>query len=249
MKKTPHTQTRKETIPVVLIHHAQSQCNLENRFTGWADPPLTAAGIAEAHQAGKLLREPGCRFDAAYSSRLQRARITLDILLEELDQQDIPQQQAWQLNERHYGALQGMDKTEATVRHGQQQVWRWRRGYEDRAEALQQNDPRHPLYDPLHRDMAPGDLPDVENLVETRQRMMTFWKEQIVPRIRNGERLFISTHGNTLWALIVELAEMSVTQVEGFEISPATPIVYHFDQDAKSIDWCYLDADGHQACA
>jgi 2,3-bisphosphoglycerate-dependent phosphoglycerate mutase len=247
MNKPHDSQIRQDTIPVVLIRHAQSQWNLENRFTGWADPPLTAAGIEEAHRAGALLRVLGYHFDAAYSSRLQRARTTLAILLEELQQQDIPRQATWQLNERHYGALQGMDKAEASARHGEQQVWRWRRGYEDRAEPLARDDARHPCRDPLCRDIDPAHLPAVENLAETRTRVTRFWQTEIAPRIRHGERLLISAHGNTLRALLMELAGMSVAEVEGFEIPTATPIVYHFDRDANPLDWHYLSGQNHRA--
>jgi 2,3-bisphosphoglycerate-dependent phosphoglycerate mutase len=234
-------------VPVVLIRHAQSQWNRENRFTGWADPPLTNTGIAEAHAAGRQLREAGYRFDAAYSSRLQRAVTTLDILLEELDQAAIPREQAWQLNERHYGALQGLDKAEATREHGEHQVWRWRRGYRDRAGALSREDPRHSCHDPLCRGIDPAHLPDVENLAETRARVMGYWNAEIAPRIRRGERLLVSAHGNTLRALLMDLAGMSVEEVEGFEIPTATPIVVEFKRSGKPVDWYYLDGEDEQA--
>ena len=243
--KTPHNGTG--SVPVVLIRHAQSQWNRENRFTGWADPPLTEAGIAEAHAAGARLREQGFVFDAAYSSRLQRAVTTLAILLAELEQTTIPQTRAWQLNERHYGALQGLDKGEAMARHGEQQVWRWRRGYQDRAGALTHEDPRHSCHDPLCHDIDPARLPDVENLAETRARVMRYWDEDIVPRIRRGERLLISAHGNTLRALIMALANMRVEEVERFEIPTAMPIVYHFDRNGSPLEWHYLGGQDDQA--
>ncbi|MFP3873798.1 MAG: 2,3-bisphosphoglycerate-dependent phosphoglycerate mutase [Thiohalophilus sp.] len=243
---TKQTQNPPGPVPVVLIRHAQSRWNRENRFTGWADPPLTDTGIAEAHAAGRLLREQGFVFDAAYSSRLQRAVTTLDILLEELGQGDIARTRAWQLNERHYGALTGLDKGEATARHGEQQVWRWRRGYHDRAGALTREDARHSCHDPLCRDIDPSHLPDVENLAETRERVMRYWEAEIVPRIRRGERLLISAHGNTLRALIMALSNMSVEEVERFEIPTATPIVYHFDRNGVPLDWDYLDGRDDQ---
>lgn len=236
-----------DRIPVVLIRHAQSQWNRENRFTGWADPPLTGAGIAEARVAGTRLREQGFVFDAACSSRLQRAVTTLDILLEELGQDEIPREQAWQLNERHYGALQGLDKGEATARHGEEQVWRWRRGYHDRAGALSREDERHSCHDPLCQDIDPAHLPDVENLAETRERVMRYWNDEIVPRICCGERLLISAHGNTLRALIMALSNMTTEEVERFEIPTATPIVYHFDRNATPLDWDYLNEQNNQA--
>lgn len=228
---------------VVMIRHAQSQWNRENRFTGWADPPLTAAGITEARRAGEQLQAQGYQFDFAYSSRLQRAINTLDILLERLGQTGIARDEDWRLNERHYGRLQGVDKAQATDEYGEQQVWRWRRSYNERAEPLLRNEPTHPANDPRYADIDPRLLPAVENLVQTRVRVATFWQEQVVPHIHKGERILISAHGNTLRALLMELSGMSVAQVESFEIPTATPIIYEFNQDAQPLDWYYLD--GH----
>ena len=229
------------TVPVVLIRHAQSQWNKENRFTGWANPPLTLAGVAEAELAGQWLRDNGYQFDVAYSSRLQRAITTRDILLNHLGQSNITRIEDWRLNERHYGVLQGVNKAEAASQAGEQQVWRWRRGYEDKAGALMREDPGHPINDPLYVDIGPQLLPDVENLAQTRARVMVFWNEQIVPRICKAERVLISAHGNTLRALLMDLAGMSVEQVESFEIPTATPIEYCFDNNAKPLNWRYLD--------
>ena len=234
-------------VPVVLIRHAQSQWNRENRFTGWADPPLTGAGVAEAHAAGIRLREAGYDFDVAYSSRLQRAVTTLDILLEELGRGDLPREQAWQLNERHYGVLQGLDKAAAAREHGEHQVWRWRRGYLDRAGALTRDDVRHSCHDPLCRDIVPAQLPDVENLAETRARVVRYWQAEIAPHICSGERLLISSHGNTLRALIMELSKMSIAQIEGFEIPTAEPIIFKFDRQGRPVDWHYLGDPDQQA--
>lgn len=227
-------------VSVIMIRHAQSQWNKENRFTGWANPPLTDAGVTEAQQAGECLHNSGYRFDMTYSSRLQRAITTLDILLDKLGQTLIPRQQDWRLNERHYGVLQGVDKAEAATQVGEHQVWRWRRGYEDRATPLLRTDPGHPVNDAMYADVEPHLLPGVENLAQTRMRDTAFWHEQIVPRIQKGERILISAHGNTLRALLMELAGMSVEQVEGFEIPTATPILSRFDGNANPIDWRYL---------
>ena len=232
-----------ENVPAVLIRHAQSRWNRENRFTGWADPPLTSAGVEEAIAAGERLRENGYRFDVAYSSRLQRAISTLDILLARAGQSEIPRHEDWRLNERHYGALQGTDKAEAIARAGEHQVWRWRRGYADQAMPLLRTDARHPVNDPMYADIEPQQLPDVENLAQTRARVVTFWKAQIAPRIRQGKRVLISAHGNTLRALLMDLAGMSVREVEGFEIPTATPILYRFKRNGQPLDWRYLDAD------
>ena len=240
MKTTKTTQT----VPVILIRHAQSQWNKENRFTGWTDVPLTDAGVAEARQAGDLLKSQGFQFDSAWSSVLQRARVTLEILLGSVDQLHIPQQQDWRLNERHYGALQGLDKAKAMAKAGEAQVHRWRRGYVDRAEAVAVDDPRHPLNDPRYAGIHPSRLPKgVENLVETRIRVVEFWRERITPQIRQGQRLLISAHGNSLRALMMELQDMSVAEIEQFEIPTATPILYLFDQCGRPLEWHYLGRD------
>jgi 2,3-bisphosphoglycerate-dependent phosphoglycerate mutase len=231
------------TLPVVLIRHAQSQWNKENRFTGWADPPLTDVGVAEAVRAGEQLRGLGYLFDMAYSSCLQRASHTLDILLEQIGQADLKRQQDWRLNERHYGVLQGMDKAEMIARVGEQQVWRWRRGYQDRADALSRTDARHPIHECRYANIDPHSLPEVENLAETRLRVLAFWHEQVQPRLLRGDRILLSAHGNSLRALLMGLADMSVAEVESFEIPTATPIVYQFDQKGRALQWNYLDAE------
>ena len=229
------------TINVVLIRHAQSQWNLENRFTGWANPPLTQAGLDEARHAAELLRDHGYHFDVAFSSRLLRAQQTLDIILETLGQTGLAQFQDWRLNERHYGQLQGVNKAEEAARVGEHQVWRWRRGYEDKAAPLSRNDPTHPVHDPLYRDIDPQLLPDVENLEETRIRAAQFWEERIVPLIKEGQRILISGHGNTLRALIMDLANLSVEHVESFEIPTGQPIIYTFKRNAEPLCWRYLN--------
>jgi len=225
---------------VVLIRHAQSQWNLENRFTGWANPPLTRTGIDEAQRAGELLRKQGYQFDVAFSSRLARAQQTLDIILETLGQSELIQYQDWRLNERHYGQLQGVNKTDEAKRVGEQQVWRWRRGYEDKAAPLSRNDANHPVNDPLYKDVNRDLLPDVENLADTRARVMQFWQERVIPYIRNSQRVLISGHGNTLRALIMDLANLTVTQVESFEIPTGKPIIYTFDSAGQPLQWRYL---------
>jgi 2,3-bisphosphoglycerate-dependent phosphoglycerate mutase len=229
------------TFPVVMIRHAQSLWNKENRFTGWADPPLTEAGVQEAKLAGDILKILGYQFDMAYSSCLHRASHTLDILLERIGQAHLTRTQDWRLNERHYGALQGKDKAEMIARMGEQQVWRWRRGYEDRADPLSKTDARHPIHDGRYVAIDPQVLPDVENLAETRLRIMAFWQEQVQPRMLRGKRILLSAHGNSLRALLMGLGDMSVAEVEAFEIPTATPIVYEFDQKGRPLQWNYLD--------
>jgi 2,3-bisphosphoglycerate-dependent phosphoglycerate mutase len=244
-KDSKHRATTRTT-PVVLIRHAQSQWNLENRFTGWADPGLTASGIAEARRAAHDLERHGYVFDRAYSSRLQRAVATRDLILDETGQAHVPRAEDWRLNERHYGALQGLDKTEATARVGEQQVWRWRRGYTDRAAPIVVTDPGHPCNDPAYADVDPARLPSVENLAETRERVVEFWEDTVIPRVRAGDRLLISAHGNTLRALIMALSGMSVDAVEAFEIPTATPIVYTLTPSGRALNWQYL-APGQDA--
>lgn len=231
------------TVPVVLIRHAQSQWNRENRFTGWADPELTETGIAEARRAARVLEQHGLHFDRAYSSRLRRASATRDLLLAETGQDRIPRLEDWRLNERHYGALQGLDKAEATARVGERQVWRWRRGYTDRAAPIVVTDPGHPRNDPVYADIDPTRLPSVENLAETRARVVEFWDEAVTPAVQAGERLLISAHGNTMRALIMALSNMSADAVEAFEIPTATPIVYTLTRSARPLHWQYLQAD------
>jgi 2,3-bisphosphoglycerate-dependent phosphoglycerate mutase len=240
---------RTRSIPVVLVRHAQSQWNRENRFTGWANPPLTEAGVSEAIEAGNLLGLHNFRFDMAYSSRLQRASDTLDILLTQLGQTHIARDRDWRLNERHYGSLQGINKAEAISRVGEQQVWRWRRGYHDKADTLAVTDQSHPVNDPTYHDVDPQLLPGVENLAQTRTRVMSFWNEQIRPRITKAERVLISAHGNTLRALLMDLSGMSTSEVESFEIPTATPIVYHFDSHARPLGWEYLTLSQTNVCA
>ena len=202
---------------------------------------MTDSGVAEAMYAANVLRAQGYRFDVAYSSRLQRAITTLDIMLHVMHQADLPRYQDWRLNERHYGALQGTDKAQAIAQAGEQHVWRWRRGYEDLAAPLSRSDPAHPIHDKRYADVDPARLPDVENLAQTRARVAQFWQEQIVPRIKRGERILISAHGNTLRALLMELTNMNVAEVESFEIPTGTPIVYDFDSMGRPQGWRYLE--------
>lgn len=229
-----------DIMPVVLIRHAQSQLNQENRFTGWADPPLTEKGIDEAKAAAELLDGHGYRFDVAFSSRLQRAIATCDLLLQGIGQGDIQSHQDWRLNERHYGKLQGLNKSDAAKKVGEQQVWRWRRGYTDQAGPLEASHQDHPRNDPRYSYVDPALLPSVENLAQTRARVSQFWNREIVPQIKQGKRILISSHGNTLRALIMKLSGMTIPEVEQFEIPTGTPIIYHFDRDARPLGWNYL---------
>lgn len=225
---------------VVMIRHAQSTWNAEGRFTGWADPLLTDLGVAEAEKAGKLLKQHDYYFDRVYTSRLKRAAATADIILQVMDQTDVPLDVDWRLNERHYGALQGLSKQDLREQAGDAQVHRWRRGYHDTAPALADDDPRHPKHDAQYADVPRERLPAVESLADTRTRAVEFWREKIEPALIKGERLLISAHGNTLRALIMALANMSEDEVEQFEIPTGTPIIYRFDAHGQPLSWEYL---------
>lgn len=211
---------------LVLLRHAQSQWNLEHRFTGWTDVGLTEAGRREAARAAEALAAVGMRFDEAHTSRLSRAQETLRILLRGLGQPDIPVHVSWRLNERHYGALQGLDKREIAARYGEAQVLRWRRGYLDRPPALARDDARHPAHDPRHADLSPALLPATENLADTLRRLRPYWERMLAPSLLAGRRVLVSSHGNTLRALIMYLEGMSIPEVEALEIPTATPVIY-----------------------
>jgi len=228
------------TTEVVMIRHAQSTWNAGGKFTGWADPPLTQSGRDEAVKAGKTLKEHGYHFDRVFTSRLQRAATTADIVLKEMGEPNVPVEADWRLNERHYGALQGRSKQDLREEAGDEQVHRWRRGYHDTAPALNAYDPRHPRFDDRYADLPRNILPSVESLANTRQRAVEFWQEKIEPALVNGEHLLISAHGNTLRALIMALAGMSEAEVEEFEIPTGKPIVYTFDANGKPVSWRYL---------
>ena len=226
---------------VVMIRHAQSTWNAAGKFTGWADPSLTELGEAEAIKAGHLLMKHGFHFDRVYTSRLKRATDTANIILTVMNETNIPVHADWRLNERHYGALQGLSKEDLREQAGDAQVHRWRRGYHDTAPALADDDPRHPNYDEQYADVPKGRLPSVESLADTRRRAMEFWHENVEPALLKGEHILISAHGNTLRALIMALADMSEQEVEQFEIPTGTPIIYRFDADGKPVSWHYLD--------
>jgi 2,3-bisphosphoglycerate-dependent phosphoglycerate mutase len=230
------------TTSVVLIRHAQSEWNLLGRFTGWADPPLTEAGVLEARRAAGLLLQQGLRFDIAYTSRLVRARETAERVLRGSGNGEVPLVADWRLNERHYGGLEGEDKEAVAAAAGLQQVARWRRGYQDQPPALAGDDPRHPTRDPRWRDVDPVRLPAAESLADTRARVTAFWREAAAPRIARGERLLVSSHGNTLRALLMELTGMGVAEVEAFEIPTGRPIRADFARDGRLLDWRYLEA-------
>lgn len=225
---------------LVFLRHGQSIWNLENRFTGWTDVGLTAQGEQEAHNAGKLLREGGYVFDAAYTSVLRRAIKTLWIVLEELGQEWIPVTRAWELNERHYGALQGLNKAETAEKFGETQVKIWRRSYDTPPPALDWNDERHPRFDPRYASLSPDQLPATESLKITLERVLPYWHGTVAPAIKSGKRLLIVAHGNSIRALVKYLDNISDTDIVELNIPTGVPLVYELDENLKPIKNYYL---------
>lgn len=215
---------------VVLLRHGESVWNSENRFTGWTDVDLSVQGIEEATVAGHLLKEQGYVFDRAFTSVLKRAIRTLWIVLDELDQMWLPIELSWRLNERHYGALQGLNKAETAKKYGDEQVHIWRRSYAIRPPALDKSDPRYPGHEQKYSRLAETEIPITESLKDTIDRFLPYWHEQIGPRVVKGERILISAHGNTLRALVKYLDQLSDDRIPLLEIPTGIPLVYELDQ-------------------
>lgn len=225
---------------LVLVRHGQSVWNLENRFTGWTDVGLSEQGIAEAHSAGRLLREGGYTFDIAYTSVLKRAIQTLWIILEELELEWIPVINAWQLNERHYGALQGLNKAEMAAKFGEEQVKIWRRSYDVPPPALELDDPRHPRFDRRYASLKPEELPCTESLKNTLERVLPYWHSTLAPTIQSGQRVLISAHGNSLRALVKYLDNLSDQEIVELNIPTGIPLVYELDANLRPVTHYYL---------
>jgi 2,3-bisphosphoglycerate-dependent phosphoglycerate mutase len=227
-------------IKLVLLRHGESQWNLENRFTGWHDIDLTERGRKEAANAGKLIRAEGIVFDVAYTSVLKRAIRTLWNVLDEMDQMWLPVHKSWRLNERHYGALQGLNKTETSQKYGEEQVLVWRRSYDTPPPALARDDERWPGADPRYSGMAEGDIPLSECLKDTVARFLPLWHETIAPQIRSGKSVAIVAHGNSLRALVKYLDNISEDDIVGLNIPTGIPLVYELDDDLKPLKSYYL---------
>ncbi|HBY63350.1 MAG TPA: 2,3-diphosphoglycerate-dependent phosphoglycerate mutase [Solibacterales bacterium] len=225
---------------LVLVRHGESTWNKENRFTGWTDVDLSAKGIEEAREGGAYLRSQGFVFDAAYTSLLKRAIRTLNIVLEELDQLWIPVHKDWRLNERHYGALQGLNKAETAAQFGEDQVKIWRRSYDIPPPALEPGDERFPGRDPRYRGLKPGEAPLTECLKDTVARFLPLWHETIAPAVQAGERLLIAAHGNSLRALVKYLDNISDADIVELNIPTGMPLVYELDAGLKPIKSYYL---------
>lgn len=235
---------------LVLLRHGESVWNKENRFTGWTDVGLTEAGVEEAREAARLLREGGYTFDVAYTSVLSRAIKTLWVVLEEMDLMWIPVFNSWRLNERHYGALQGLDKAETAERHGEEQVLLWRRSYDVPPPLLAPGDSRWAAGDPRYRDLRPEEVPRTEALKDTVARFLPYWEETIAPTVAAGRRVLIVAHGNSLRALVKHLDQVSDEAIIDLNIPTGIPLVYELDGDLQPIEHYYLgDAEAAEAAA
>ena len=225
---------------LVLIRHGESTWNLENRFTGWTDVDLTPAGIQQAMSAGKLLKAEGWDFDLCYTSVLKRATRTLWHVLDEMDRTWLPVVHSWRLNERHYGALQGLNKADMAKQYGEQQVLVWRRSYDVPPPALEENDPRWERSDRRYEKLAPGEVPRTECLKDTVARVMPFWNESMAPAIRAGKRIVVAAHGNSIRAMVKYLDGVSDQDIVGLNIPNGIPLVYELDTDLKPLRHYYL---------
>ena len=227
-------------IKLVLVRHGQSMWNLENRFTGWTDVELSEQGIKEAKEAGKILKEKGFDFDVAYTSVLKRANDTLKYILEELGEENIPVKKSWRLNERHYGALQGLNKDETKEKYGAEQVLLWRRSTDVRPPELSKDDKRYPGNDPKYSDLKENELPTTENLIDTIKRVMEYWNSDIKKDLEAGKRVIIAAHGNSLRGLIKYLDNMTDEEIIKLELQTGNPICYELDDNLKPIRHYYL---------
>jgi 2,3-bisphosphoglycerate-dependent phosphoglycerate mutase len=225
---------------LVLLRHGESVWNKENKFTGWTDVDLSEQGVAEAKRAGRLLREEGYTFDVAFTSVLKRAIRTLWIALDEMDLMWIPVHRSWRLNERHYGALQGLNKAEMAEKFGEEQVLIWRRSYDTPPQALEKSDPRYPGHDPRYQGLDEQDIPLTECLKDTVARFLPSWHETIAPAIAQGQRVIIAAHGNSLRALVKYLDDISDEAIVKLNIPTGVPLVYELDDNLKPIKHFYL---------
>lgn len=227
-------------IKLVLVRHGQSIWNLENRFTGWTDVELSENGVKEAIEAGKVLKEKGFLFDIAYTSELKRTQYTLAYILKELNEENIPVKKSWRLNERHYGALQGLNKKETADKYGEEQVHLWRRSNDVRPPELSTDDERYPGNDPKYKNLTEDELPKTENLIDTIKRVLVYWDSDIEPDLKEGKRIIITAHGNSLRALIKYLDNISDEDIAGVEVETGNPICYELDENLKPIRHYYL---------
>jgi 2,3-bisphosphoglycerate-dependent phosphoglycerate mutase len=234
---------------VVLLRHGESTWNRENRFTGWTDVDLSERGLVEALEAGRLLRDGGYCFDIAYTSVLKRAIRTLWIALDALDLLWIPVTKSWRLNERHYGALQGLNKAETAAKHGDAQTKIWRRSYDIPPPPVTVDDPRHPSHDPRYKGLSESELPLTESLKDTVARFLPYWHEAMAPAIRSGQRVLIAAHGNSLRALVKYLDDIPESEIVELNIPTGIPLVYELDDNLKPLRHYYLGDPAAAAAA
>ena len=227
-------------IKLVLLRHGESTWNLENRFTGWTDVDLSPRGVAEAHEAARLLKEGGYTFDVTFTSVLKRAIRTLWIVLDDMDLMWLPEHRSWRLNERHYGALQGLNKAETAAKYGEAQVLAWRRSYADPPPLLTRDDERYPGRDRRYATLTASELPLGESLKDTVARFLPYWHSAIAPSVRAGERVLMAAHGNSLRALVKYLDNVSDEEIVALNIPTGVPLVYELDGDLKPLRHYYL---------
>ena len=227
-------------IKLVLLRHGESVWNKENLFTGWTDVDLSEKGVEEAHNGGKLMKEAGLTFDLAYTSVLKRAIRTLWIALDEMDLMWIPVINTWRLNERHYGALQGLNKAETAEKYGESQVKIWRRSYDVPPPALEESDKRYPGHDVRYKSMAKNDIPKTECLKDTVNRFLPYWHETVAPTLKSGKKVIIAAHGNSLRALVKYLDNISDADIPELNIPTGVPLVYELDDNLKPLKHYYL---------
>jgi 2,3-bisphosphoglycerate-dependent phosphoglycerate mutase len=227
-------------IKLVLVRHGQSMWNLENKFTGWTDVELSPKGIAEAKEAGKVLKEKGFSFDLAFTSVLKRAEDTLRYILKEMNEENIEIKRSWKLNERHYGALQGLNKEETKEKYGEKQVLLWRRSTDVRPPELDKSDKMYPGNDPKYNGLSEEELPKTENLLDTIKRVVEYWNSDIKPELENGRKIIIAAHGNSLRGLIKYLDNISDEDIIKLELQTGNPICYELDDNLKPIKHYYI---------
>ena len=227
-------------VKLVLVRHGQSLWNLENKFTGWTDIPLSEKGIEEAKEAGRILKEKGYHFDLAFTSVLKRAEDTLKYILQEMGEENIEIKKSWKLNERHYGALQGLNKDETKAKYGEKQVLLWRRSTEVRPPELDLTDSRYPGNDVKYKELTKEELPKTENLLDTIKRVLEYWNSDIKPELENGKKIIIVAHGNSLRGLIKYLDNINDEDIMKLELQTGNPICYELENNLKPIQHYYL---------
>lgn len=225
---------------LVLLRHGESTWNKENRFTGWTDVDLSEKGVEEAIKAGQTLKKDGYTFDIAFTSVLLRATRTLELTLKEMEIENLPVKYSWRLNERHYGALQGLNKAETAQKYGEKQVMIWRRSYDTKPPALEKSDKRWPGHDPLYKDLHENDIPFAECLKDTVERFLPYWHDEIAPTVKKGNKVILAAHGNSLRALVKYLDNVSDEKIVGLNIPTGIPFVYELDENLKPIKHYYL---------